>query len=334
MDNNRKLAKIKKYYKHTDLLLEIYLENYHDFNIYIRLDYYKKLKSYKLSWADLANLTSEIVDSVISYEYLPDSIIKDIENVFNNIELNKYAKTTTDNFKVTYNINLLGKSNSYIFNRYIPEELKELIDITEIIFDSLPRKLISFLLELCALVDGKTNKYEYQETTTFDLFHDNLDILFDSEIINRGEKYYEEGRVFFLEKIKNSYYAVVGGKGLYVIIITYDEKKQTIKMYCSCPCEFACKHICAVIMAIRTKRFRKFYKITPKANSQELLDRIMNFNFLLTIGIDDEGNNYLVIEDGLIKLLPVLNDKGTSDWSVLEDDKNEYLTKRLNDIIK
>ena len=53
-DNYHKvLDSIKKNYKNTEFLLDIYLSDYHDNYIYIRLDYYKKSKSYKLSWLDL-----------------------------------------------------------------------------------------------------------------------------------------------------------------------------------------------------------------------------------------------------------------------------------------
>ena len=65
-----------------------------------------------------------------------------------------------------------------------------------------------------------------------------------------------------------------------------------------------------------------------------LIDRIMNFNFMLTIGIDDQGVNYLVIEDGLIKVLPVINKEGISEWKVLEDDNKNSLSKRLKEILK
>ena len=65
-----------------------------------------------------------------------------------------------------------------------------------------------------------------------------------------------------------------------------------------------------------------------------LIDKIVNFNFLLTIGIDDQGINYLIIEDGLLKLLPVINQDGISEWKVLEDDSKNSLSKRLKEILK
>lgn len=334
MNNIKKLDTIKKHYKNTDILLEIYLENYHNFNIYIRLDYYKKTKIYKLSWIDLANIDKDNVENIISYEYIPTNLIQELERIINNITINKYEKIISDENKVTITSNFNNHKSNYTFNRYIPKELNILFNIMTIIFDSLPRKLHAFIEELGAEIIGNTNKYEYTEEFNFDLFKDNIDTLFGNAVTEKGKKYYEEGRVFFLEKVKDRYYAVVGGKGLYVIIIKYDSDKKRMQVYCSCPCEFYCKHMYAVIMAIRNKQFRRFYKITNKFNNTNLLDKVMNFNFLLTIGIDDQGNNYLIIEDGELKLLPIINDKGKSDWIILEDDDKETLTKRLNEILK
>ena len=335
MDNNKKIALIKKQYKNTDMLFDLYLENYHNFYIYIRLDYYKKLKLYKLSWIDLANIDNKDIANTISYEYIPLGIIGELEQIAKNININKYDKITKDEYKVTINNNLFNNKFTFTFNRYIPKELSILFNLLVVIFDNLPRKLNSFLEELGAEIIGNTKKYEYTEEFDFDLFNDDLDKLFDYQVIARGKEYHKEGRVFFLEKIKDRYFAVVGGKNiLYVVIIKYDEENKKTSVYCSCPCEYYCKHIYAVILAIRNNELRKFYKITHNSNDINLLDRIMNFNFLLTIGIDDGGNNYLVIEDGQLKLLPVKNNQGKSEWIILEDDSNDSLTKRLKEILK
>ena len=331
--DNKLLDKVKKNYKNTELLLDIYLENYHACNIYIRLDYYKKLRCYKLSWIDLSHINGNNIDSVISYEYIPNGVIEHLEKLINNISFNKDLKTVKDEYKVTINSNIKTNQFKLVFNRYIPKEINSLFNIMVIIFDNLPRKLNGFLQELSALIIGNQSKYEYQEEFNFDLFRCDVDKIFDYQIVKRGKEYYDEGRVLFLEKVGDRYFSVVGGKGLYVIIIKYDEDKKTAQVYCSCPCEFKCKHIYAVLLAIRNNKFHKFYKITHKNNDMELLDRIMNFNFLLTIGIDDQNNNYLVIEDGELKLLPVVNDRGNSEWIVLEDDDKNTLTKRLSSIL-
>ena len=84
-------------------------------------------------------------------------------------------------------------------------------------------------------------------------------------------------------------------------------------------------------MTIQHNKFRNFYKLTHR---DSLLDKVMNFNCILSIGIDDQGNNYLILEDGQIKLLSIKNKDGISEWEILEDDDNDTLTKRLKEILK
>jgi len=327
---NKLLTQVKKHYKNTNLLFDLYLENYHTFYIYIRLDYYKKLKCYRISWIDLAHISKNNIDSVISYEYLPLEAFEQFKNIIKNIHINNYDEVNGENNVVTVNNYINDNKFNFHFNRYIPKEISQLFNALIVLFDNLPIKLNGFLQEMAAEINGNKNKYEYRESFNFDLFNDDLESVFEYQIIERGEKYFEENRVFFLEKIKDEYFAVVGGEELYVINIAYDEINKIIKTYCSCPCEFLCKHLVAVILAIRNNRFRNFYKLTHKGN---LLDKVMNFNFLLSIGIDDQGNNYLIIEDGLIKLLSIKNKDGLSEWEVLEDDDKNTITNRLKEIL-
>lgn len=335
-ENLKKLNQIKKSYKNTEMLLDIYLENYHNIYIYIRIDYYKKLKTYKLSWIDLANYDNNF-DTTISYEYIPKNIIEYLKNIISKIDDSSISKENLkDEYKVSITSNLLTKNNTklnIIFNRYIDKTNQTLLELLSVIFDNLPRKLNCFLEEMAASITGNTEKYEYTEEFNFDLYNDNLDTLFKKEIISRGKKYTEEGRVLFLEKINDRYFAVIAGQSLYVVIIKYQKETKKTQVYCSCPCEFFCKHIYSVISSIRDHKIKKFYKITPKNEHTSLLDRVMNFNFLLSIGIDDQGNNYIIVENGQIKLLPIKNKKGTSDWQVLEDDEKETLTNRLKNIL-
>ena len=325
------LTKVKNSYKHTELLFDIYLENYHNFYIYIRLDYYKKLKCYRISWIDLANIGEYSLDNAISYELFPKEAFNKLESLANEIKLADSTQELTEEYTVTINNYLKAKKFNYIFNHYIPKESNMLFNYLIVIFDHLPVKLSGFLTEMASLINGKMNKYECREEYKFDLFDSELTDVFSYEIIERGKEYYEKNRVFFLEKIKDTYYAIVGGTGLYVIEIKYDKNKKVMTTYCSCPCEFPCKHLVATILAIRNEHFRNFYKITHK---DTLLDKVMNFNCILSIGIDDQGNNYLILENGEIKLLPIKNKEGFSEWEILEDDSKGTLTNRLKEILK
>ena len=327
------IDKIKKHYKNTEMLLDIYIKNYHDVNIYIRLDYYKKENCYKLSWLDLAHIKGNNIPNVISYEYIPEGVIKHIEKLIIDINLDNYKNEEVEKNLVIVNSEFKYNKFRLSFDRYIPRELNQLFNLFVVIFDNLPRKLNPFLQEMGAKIIGNQSKYEYEEAFKFDLFNDDIDKVFDKEVSQKGNDYYEENRVLFLEKVGDKYFGVVGGKSLYVVIINYNEKEKETNVYCSCPCEFKCKHIYAVILALRNNNFHKFYKITHKNNDMPMLDRIMNFNFLLTIGIDDQNNNYLIIEDGLLKLLPVINSQGKSEWIIIEDDDKNTLSKRLESII-
>ncbi len=331
MDSYHKLLeKVKASYKHTSMLYDIYLENYRGYYIYIRLDYYKKANCYKLSWIDLANVLNNKFEDVICYEYIPMYLIEQINPILKNLEEIKYDEKLNDKNIVRFNSDNL----SVAFNKYIPLELKCLFDVFIFTFNNLPKRTEEFIQEMIALITGNKSKYEYREGFDFDLFNDKLEDVVDYQIVERGENYYKEGRVIFLEKVGDRYFSVVGGTQLYVVIIRYDEGTKKTYVYCSCPCEYICKHIYAVILAIRNNKFKKFYKITHKEDDMPLIDRIMNFNFMLTIGIDDQGVNYLVIEDGLIKVLPVINKEGISEWKVLEDDNKNSLSKRLKEILK
>ena len=219
------------------------------------------------------------------------------------------------------------------FYKYIPKKISFLSDLIIIIFNSLPRKLEPFLLELHAELNNTTSKYEYTKEFSFDLFNDDLAALFEYQIYQRGQKYYNENKVKFLEKLDIRYFAVVEGQELYVVIVDYNPEEKKTKVYCSCPCEFYCKHICAVITSIRNNKYNKFYKVTYKNPNADMLDRMMNFQFYFCLGTIEE---YLIIinNQGLIEYAPILNENKKNYWGVLEDDQNDTLTKEIKKITK
>ena len=155
-----------------------------------------------------------------------------------------------------------------------------------------------------------------------------LSYLLDS--IQRGKKYYEESRIEFLEKIDDRYFAIVNGTEKYLVIIKYTETDENKKMqvYCSCPCEFYCKHIYSVLLSIRNKEEKRFYKIMYKNPDKSLLERVMEFDYFLCLGVVEQNleiiNNY-----GEIELVPILDYKGRCNWTVLEDTEDEKLTKEI-----
>ena len=325
-----KLNKIKKYFKKEKLFFDLYLEDYEGFYIYVRIDYYKKLKSYKLSWFDL-DLFDGNVERCIGSEWILDKTIDAFNEMIKELNVDKEYKYDDSKGRVTININSIKKVN-ISFYKFLPPELSAISNLIFTVFNTLPRRLETFLFELHAALTNTTIRYEYKQEFKFDLFNDDLSTIFDEEIINRGKKYHEEGRVSFLEKIKNRYYAIVDGSVSYVVIITYLEEEKRMQVYCSCPCEFFCKHIYAVIEAIRKQEFKLFYKISYVLPNTDLFERIMNFGYTLCLTIIDD--KFLVINhNAQLELIPILDETGNCNWKVFEEDENESLSKKMEKVI-
>lgn len=331
--NLKKIEKIKKYFKKDKTYLELSLLDYDGFYFYITINYIKKAKSYKLSWFDLNIIDENKIDKYINYEYINENLINDITNYC----FSYFIKEKNDNLNkkdlVKLNINIKTKNNEKVnlnFNKYLPKSQSYLSDLFVIIFQNLPKKLENFLYELLAEVTGTKEKYEYKKELSFDLFNENLDKLFSSKILERGENYYLENKVKYLEKIEDKYFSIVEGEEKYVVIIKYNEEEKLTQVYCSCPCEFYCKHICASILAIRNNKYNRFFKIMFANSNENLLEVVENFNYYLCLGISH--GCFEIINNGGIELVPII-ENDICNWKVLEDSEDEILTKQINDYI-
>ena len=261
--NNEKISLIKKHFKKEPTLLELTLMDYEGYNLYITLNENRKTGSYKLSWFDLDQLKDKNIDKYLSCEYIDSEIIKLIKDDFLKYEISsKYSDDLlTDKNIVILKANLKTKKDECIdvsFKKYLPNSLAHLADLIIFIFKNMPKKYEGFLFELLAKLTNSVEKYEYKNEFDFDLYdEEDLDKLFSYQIIQRGKKYYEEDKIKFLEKVEDRFYAIVEGTEKYLVIIKYNEEERKMQVYCSCPCEFKCKHMYAVILAIRNKEYKR-----------------------------------------------------------------------------
>ena len=195
------------------------------------------------------------------------------------------------------------------------------------------KKLDNFLYELHAEIMDTKSRYEYQDALLFDLYEEDLGKIFHNKIIERGKKYYKEEKVKFLEKIDDKYYSVVTGTEKYLTVIKYDEETKKMLVYCTCPCEFFCKHIYAVIRAIRDNKLKKFYKVIYINKEANLLENITNSKYLLCSGVEDD---YLEIINkyGEIELVPILDNENRLNFKILEDDEKNTLEKEIKKVVK
>lgn len=331
--NKEKIDLIKKAYKKEFTYIELSLLNYEGYSFYICLNYNKKYDSYKLRWFDLEDIIDSNIDKYMSCEYIPNNFIKKIDEHFAKISgSSKYIESI--NFEqdiVELNAHIKTETTDKInikFKKYLPKSMGYLLDLFVIIFKNMPRFYENFFFEITAEFTDTTERYEYKKEFDFDLFNSDIDKLFSNQIIERGKKYYEQEKVIFLEKINERYFAIVEGTEKYLVIIKYNEENKKMQVYCSCPCEFYCKHIYSVLLAIKNDQENRFYKIIYKNPNKNLLERIMEFDYLLCLGIVEQ--NFEVINNyGEIELIPILDKDNQYNWEVLEDSEDEKLTKEV-----
>ena len=341
METDKLLNKIKKYYKKEEMFAELYLENYEEYNIYFRIDYFKKEKCYRLSWFDLNLMESYDIKKYISVEYIPDKIIEHVVNEFEKYDFlskNYYQKINKSSVsdKAYLRVNTKTKKEKFFettFYKYIPFEIKEISDIISIILNTAPRKLQTFLYELNAKLNGEDSKYNYKTKIKINIYKDEIKELFNPLIYEKGIKYYKENRVIFLEKVDTRYFAAIAGnQNVYLTIIDYHEDVEELYVHCSCPCDFYCKHLAAALESIQKNKIKRFFKIRYNKEKENLLIKYMNFEFLLCIGIVD--NKFIVVNgNGNLETINILDDNNEYHWQILEDSKNNDLENQIKEIL-
>ncbi len=333
LKNEEKISLIKRYYKKNEIILELNLINYEKYNLYICINKMGKNDEYRLSWFDLDDIVDKKIEKYISCQYIPSEVIGMIREDFSKfvVSSNYHDEFLTGEDTVILKASIKTEVEDCIditFKKYLPKSLSHLFDLLVFIFKNMPKKYEIFLFEILAKLTDTTERYEYKKEFEFDLFKDDIDKLFGYPICLRGKKYFEESRIKFLEKIDDRYFAVVEGTEKYLTIVKYNEEEHKMQVYCSCPCEFYCKHMYAVIMAIRNQSFNRFYKIMYRNPDKSMLERIMDFDYLLCLGVVEQNleiiNNY-----GEFELVPILDVNNRYNWEVLEDSENEKLTKQI-----
>lgn len=155
----------------------------------------------------------------------------------------------------------------------------------------------------------KRKKISFAKRCSFD---------FSPVIQERGKMYFLQKKITSCYKNKNEYYATVKGSNhnqyhvsIYVLYNAYHDI-ESIKYECDCPCEFPCKHIYAVLLAIDHKKYKKpklkpelqpkqislkklIHKIPPKILKKYLLQHIDEH----TLELDEE-----TIKKHFIEYLP------------------------------
>ena len=316
-----------------ELVTSIYLNNYNSNNIYIRIDYIRKLSIYKIVWVDLNFFNEKKIGDYINSQMVTKYIaVKLIENL---------AKIDMDS-SYTFNDKIIGdrveivtylneEPKEYVFDRFLPFELEPFIDVFAIVFSYLPRGMEVFLHEIFAKFDGNEERFNSLKPFKFNLAKGDLSSIFRKMVITRGEKLYEENKVKFLEKVEDNYYlSIVEDDGIdYLTVIRLVDEKY-VHMWCNCKCDYYCKHLYATIKAIREKKYINFYKVKYTGKEESLLEKVTISNYYLCFGIKND-KILLINDDGTIFPCDIVQ-KGKVAFEVLEDDDDCTLSKQLKEI--
>lgn len=318
-----------------ELVMSIYLNNYNGNNIYIRLDFIRKLSVYKIVWVDLNFFNEKNIEDYINMQMLTKFLsLKIVEKM---MEIKHEGGFVENKNIIGDRVEILtyftDNQKEFVFDRFLPVEWEFLIDPLALIFSYLPRSMEVFLNEIFAKFDGTEEKYNYLKPIKFDFLKSDMNKIFKRHVITRGEKYFEEGRVKFLEKVDNKYIAIVENEEeIPYLVILHQVSDEHVMMWCNCKCDFYCKHIYAVLKALRAKQFNNFYKVKYTGREETLLEKVTTSNFQLCFGID--GDKILLISsEGSIYPADIMH-KGKVVFEVIEDDDECSLSKKINEYKK
>lgn len=311
-----------------ELVMSIYLSNYNGNNIYIRFDYIRKLSVYKIVWVDLNFFDDKHIEDFVSIQMVTKYLSLKLIDTLSKIEYDNTYKLD-DNIlgdRVEILTYLKEEPREYIFDRFLPLELEQLIDPLALIFAYLPRSMEVFLNEIFAKFDGTEDKFNYTKPVKFDLLKGDSLKLFRATSIEAGTRLFDENKVKFLEKVNNKYLAIVEDKGLHLVLLEGVQNEYSL-MWCDCKLNYYCKHIYAALLALRAGKFNNFYKVKYVGKEETLLEKVTIGSFYYSFGI--EGDKILLITtDGQVFPANIVQN-GKCAFEVIEDDDHCSLSKEL-----
>jgi hypothetical protein len=319
--------------KGHELVMSIYLNNYNGNNIYIRVDYIRKLSIYKVVWVDLNFLNPKKLDAYINSQMVTKYIAVKLIEQLNRLKLDSSYefndKIIGDRVEVVTYLN--DSIKEYVFDRFLPLEWEPFIDLFAIVFSYLPRGMEIFLHEIFAKFDGTEERFNCSKPIKFDLLLDDMNETFRKMVVSRGEKIFEDDKVKFVERQEDDYYiGLVEEEGKSFVPIVKKVDDEHVFMHCNCKCDYYCKHIYAMIKSIRENKMNNFYKVRYIGKEESLLEKVTISNFYLCFGIKD-GKLLLINDDGSIFPCDVIQ-KGKVAFEVLEDDDECSLSKEIEEL--
>ena len=300
-----KIKVIKKYLdkKKENKIIELIIKNYNNSNFYIALVYNEKTKKFKVAFIPLDIMETKKTDDYICYQFMNLmevnyilQILKNSKKEYEDNSIRDKLNKRISNYYIEINININNEKYSFKATKYIPKEWLFMFDSLVIIFEYLPNIMGQLGNDILAVLTNSEEIIQYNTSVKFDLYNDDLDMLFSQRNAKWGKEYYETNQVKFLEKINGKYYAIVKD---HIVILEYDKKSKTLSGYCDCSCHVHGKYIYAAILAIRNNNINKFTKIMLLSDKNDPTKS----KYYLCYGLDN--NNIKVLDKTEEKLLSI-----------------------------
>lgn len=315
------------------LLMSIFLSGYNGNNIYIRFDFLPKLSVYKIVWVDINFFDEKHIDDFINMQMITKFV--SISLVEKMMAVDYESDFITNEDIVGDRVEILSYFNDaakeYVFDRFLPLEWEKLIEPLVLVFSYLPRGMDVFLNEMLGKFEGTEEKYNYSKPVKFDLLKSDLAELFRPISLEGGAKLYEDGKVTFLEKVGNKYFALIKDKGAHFVVLDQVDPEHAL-VSCDCNLDYHCKHSCAALLALRDKKFNNFYKVKLINNKASSFELSILGQFFMAYGIEKD-QMMIVAPEGVVFPVDIIQD-GKCVFEVIEDDDDLNLSKKLKEYQK
>ena len=312
-------------------VVTILFDGYNGNDILVRFDFVKSMSAFKIVWIDLNYIDRKRFEQYINMQIVTKFLSTRLVEIVDNIH-EPSGEIYNDNIlgdRVNIFINSKNGMFNYNFDRFLPSEWQFLADLLVIIFSYLPRNMDCFLNEMFGKLDGLEESFNAKKPVKINIKDkESIKKYFKPVIINRGKKYFEEGKVLFLDKIGNRYIGLVEGTRPYAVIVDMINDEYVL-LWCNCEYNGFCKHTYALIEAINHGFIRKFYKV-KRVNEKSILENITNVSYDLSIGVN--GKNIILITNEGELIAEPIKANGKFRFEIIEDDDDLSLSKYFDEM--
>lgn len=317
MDNS--ILVIQKYLKKKKerVLLDLYIRDYNKSNFYIALVFNKRIEKFKILFIPLDVCEDRYISDYVCYQFIDISSVNYILNTINDNDnlikdekfrnrLSKYINS----YYIEINTHINKRDYKFVTTRYIPKDWIFMFDIIVSLFERTPAFMSELCKEILAVFGDPNEAIDYKYSVNFDLAKDDFSkLLFDTNKVHE---------VSFLEFVGGKYFSIVDG----VLVVVQYNPKKILNLYCSSKDD---SYIYSVLVAIRNKSFRKFYKLMVVDEKHDF--EVGVARYYLCYGL--ENNKFLIISGDKLETL----DRSLYDEGLVKIvDSDELLDSKLKKV--